>query len=197
MRALLLAAALVFSSSVTVQAAESEVQTAAKVSPQFCMIQSVRSDMGLLSAPIKSRQDLARHIRDGRENGSPLRALSRKGSQRFIASLKFNEEGVTSYRYDVLEKELSVTEAYLVLSLFGLEKELSVTEAYLVLSLFGAQDDIRMLTFARVDTQLDHDLLSVVEVAASCSGNGDYPNMQCARRATCAPMSSHICKASC
>lgn len=179
MRALLFAAALVFSSSVTVQAAEPEVQAAAKVSPQFCMIQSVRSDMGLLSAPIKSRGELARHIRDGRENGSPLRALSKKGSQRFIASLKFNEEGVTSYRYDVLEKELSVT------------------EAYLVLSLFGAQDDIRMLTFARVDTQLDHDLLSVVEVAASCSGNGDYPNMQCSRRATCAPMSSHICKASC
>lgn len=178
MRVFFLAAALVFVTSLNARAAEQEARPAAAVSPQFCMIQSVRSDMGLLSAPIRSRKDLSRHMRDARENGSPLRALGKDGTRKFIASLRFNENGLTSYRYDILEQELSVT------------------DAYLVLSLFGAQDDIRMLDKARVDSQLDNDLLAVGDVAAMCSG-GDYKDMQCSARATCAPMTRHVCKASC
>lgn len=167
-----------FATSLNTRAAEPEARPAASVSPQFCMIQSVRSDMGLLSAPIRSRKDLSRHMRDARETGSPLRALSKQGTRKFIASLRFNEYGLTSYRYDILEQELSVT------------------DAYLVLSLFGAQDDIRMLDKARVDSQLDNDLLMVRDLAAECSG-GDYKDMQCSARATCAPMTRHICKSNC
>lgn len=106
------------------------------------------------------------------------RALSKEGTRKFIASLRFNENGLTSYRYDILEEELSVT------------------DVYLVLSLFGAQDDIRMLDKARVESQLDHDLLAVGDVAAMCTG-GDYKDMHCTSRATCSPMSRHVCKASC
>lgn len=169
---------MIFTCGLNAHAAEKPMKPAASASPQFCMIQSVRSDMGLLSAPIRSRKDLSRHVRDGKENGSPLRALSKEGRREFIASLRFNENGLTSYRYDILEQELSVT------------------DAYLVLSLFGAQDDIRMLDKARVDSQLDHDLLAVGDVAAMCSG-GDYKDMQCSSRATCAPMSRHVCKSTC
>lgn len=178
MRGILLSLTLAITVGFNAHASERDLKPADTVSPEFCMIQSVRSDMSLLSAPIKSREDLARHVREGKVNGSPLRAFSKEGARDFIASLRFNELGLTSYRYDVLEHELSVT------------------EAYLVLSLFGAQDDIRMLNVVRVETQLDRDLLAVGDVAAMCNG-GDYPDMKCSARATCAPMSRHICKANC
>src|SRR3546814_7421578 len=69
-------------------------------------------------ADVKSRDDLAMHLRRaGRD--SPLNALSLAARERFLDSLAFNEKGLTGYRYDDLQRELTVTQASRILRLFG------------------------------------------------------------------------------
>lgn len=69
-------------------------------------------------ADIKSRAQLARHlVRAGKS--SPLAALSPGARERFIDSLAFNDNGLVQYRSDDLQRELSVTQAYRILRLFG------------------------------------------------------------------------------
>lgn len=69
-------------------------------------------------ADVKSRQDLAEHLRLA-GTASPLNALSPGARERFLDSLVFNENGLVEYRYDDLARELSVTQAYRILRLFG------------------------------------------------------------------------------
>lgn len=45
--------------------------------------------------------------------------------KRFVESLRFNEKGVTSFTYSDIEAELSASQAYRLLSLFGLESAIS------------------------------------------------------------------------
>lgn len=181
MRVQLLVAAVVFLSASTAIASDKPSDPGTPdVSPQSCIIQSLRSDMNLATAEVRSRRDLAAHQRKSAESGSPLDALSPRGKRDFLASLRFNENGLTSYRYDILDNELTVT------------------QAYMVLALFGAEEDIKFLHQARVESPLDGDLKKVGQVSAMCGdGGGDYKDMRCADRATCAPMTRHVCKASC
>jgi hypothetical protein len=72
-------------------------------------------------APIKSEMDLSEHLRTA-DKHSPLMALSPGARQRFIASLGFNENGLVSYRYDDLARELTASQAYRLLSLFGVQR---------------------------------------------------------------------------
>lgn len=69
-------------------------------------------------ADVKSRRDLAIHLQ--RAGGkSPLNALSPAARERFLDSLVFNERGLAEYRHDDLARELSVTQAFRILRLFG------------------------------------------------------------------------------
>ena len=72
-------------------------------------------------APIKTSGDLAAYLRSA-NRGSPLMALSPGGRQRFLDSLTFNENGLVSYRYEDLAQELTASQAYRVLSLFGAQR---------------------------------------------------------------------------
>lgn len=71
------------------------------------------------AAPIKSPSDLVFHLK-GHPGDSPLMVLSPLTRQLFLAGLRFNEKGVTTLRYDVLES-LTPSEAYQILSLFGMQ----------------------------------------------------------------------------
>ncbi|MDG6348954.1 hypothetical protein QAA18_09420 [Luteimonas sp. 8-5] len=69
-------------------------------------------------ADVKSRDDLAAHLRTAGA-ASPLNALSTGARERFLDSLVFNDKGLVEYRFDDLQSELSVAEAYRILGLFG------------------------------------------------------------------------------
>lgn len=135
--------------------------------------------MNLATAEIRSRRDLAAHERKAAESGSPLDMLSPRGKRDFLASLRFNKNGLTSFRYDILDQELTVT------------------QAYMILALFGAEDQIRYLQNARVESPLDSDLKKIGEVSAMCEGGSDYKEYKCVAPSTCETSLRHICMRSC
>lgn len=74
--------------------------------------------MELAAAPIKSPRDLELHLKS-HPGDSPLMVMAPLNRRLFLDSLRFNEKGVTTLRYDVLES-LTPTEVYQILSLFGI-----------------------------------------------------------------------------
>lgn len=76
------------------------------------------------NAPINSAVRLQEHLQSLSPD-SPLRSFSVPARQRFVASLRFNEAGVTTLRYQDIVEELSYSEAYRVLALFGVTRVLA------------------------------------------------------------------------
>lgn len=76
------------------------------------------------NAPVHSNALLAAHLMKAKDSGSPLNLLSPTARARFVDSLKFNEGGVTSFYYADIESELTSSQAYELLSLFGLQSML-------------------------------------------------------------------------
>lgn len=109
-------------------------------------------ELAQMTAPLKSRAALHDHLSQDLHE-SPLRYLSAAALRRFVGNITFNEKGVTGFSYE------------------DLERELTVTQAYQVLALFGQQQFVSYLKGARVETGLDAALL-----------RGDVPGVgiQCA-----------------
>lgn len=158
---------------------------------QSCIVLGVERDLQFLAAPIKSKHDLNQHVvlLKRKNLHSPLRYLSNSSLKRFVASISFNEKGITGYRYD------------------DLEKELTLSQAYEVLSLFGQQYNLGHLTNAKVSTELDSDIRKFIakkreqenSAAAKCSGSGskDRSGYWCSSRATCSNRVGSICLSAC
>lgn len=89
-------------------------------------------------APIKSRAELIAHLEKG---NSPIDALSDAGRQMFLDSLEFGDNGLASFRKVELEAELTPTQIYEILKLFGFQRAISGFSS------------------ARIETQADLDLL--------------------------------------
>lgn len=79
----------------------------------------------LALAPIKSESDLVNYMGNMPKN-SPLRMLSDAGRASFIQSLVFGNKGLGSFNYAVLQNELTPTQIYRVLSLFGMQRTTSL-----------------------------------------------------------------------
>lgn len=92
-------------------------------------------------AAIKSPEELTSYMLTTPLQKSPLYFLSKAGRQSFLDSLTFNSNGVTGFRFGPLEEELTPT------------------QIFQVLSLFGAQDMTRSFKRARVKTVTDQKLL--------------------------------------
>ena len=75
-------------------------------------------------ASVRSIADLHAYL--ARTPMGPLDNLSPWGRKAFLSSLKFNEQGLTQFDFTVVEEELSATEAYRLLSLFGLQRTTSL-----------------------------------------------------------------------
>jgi hypothetical protein len=71
-------------------------------------------------AAVKTPSQLASYLRRSGAN-TPLGALSSSARARFLESLRFNESGLAEYSYVDLQQELSASEAYGVLAIFGAE----------------------------------------------------------------------------
>lgn len=126
-----------------------------------------------LAAPIASEAGLLSYL-EAMSDESPLRALSEEALSSFIASLRFNEKGLTSF------------------STIELERELTVRQAHDVLSLLGAQSSIRRLPIPARDAQ-DSEILK--RMMPRCEES--HYSYQCVGTGTCKTSASSICTPRC
>lgn len=125
------------------------------------------------AAPIKHESDLVRYLEELPAQ-SPLRMLSEDALSSFIASLRFNEKGLTSLSTIELERELTLTQAHDVLGLFGMQR----AAAKLPIPAANSQEeDLRRRMQLRCDDHHD---------GYACAGPG-----------TCKTSSSAICTPRC
>ena len=74
-------------------------------------------------APIRTAEQLQAFLQQtGR---TPLDALSSESKKRFIASLRFSDKGLSTYRFDDIERELTRQEAYALTSLFDVQESVA------------------------------------------------------------------------
>jgi hypothetical protein len=77
------------------------------------------------SGPIHSKADLQRYLSTAGSD-SPLNRLSVTSRRAFLSSLRFNSAGITTFRYDGLQRELTASQAYRVLALFGFANDIAL-----------------------------------------------------------------------
>ena len=122
-------------------------------------------------APIKTAGHLQQYLARSLNRDSPLRFLSPGARQRFIQSLVFTDKGLASFDY----RDLRV--------------ELSATQAYQLLSLFGAQRSTRAIPGLQATTATD----ATIMWNGGDGVIGDYPDYWCESKATCRPSTGAIC----
>ncbi|MDM5177418.1 hypothetical protein PO883_09470 [Massilia sp. DJPM01] len=72
-------------------------------------------------APIKSQADLERYLKMVPPKSNALYLLSPAARERFLATVTFNEKGLTGFGFEDLQRELSQEQIAKVLALFGSE----------------------------------------------------------------------------
>ena len=142
-------------------------------------------------APIKTEVELQEELNNPL---SPLHLLSEYGKQQFIESIVFREDGLGG------------------MSMQDLEAELTPTQIYAILSLFGAQRIISKFDGARIESTADLMLLSPPKLFSTSSNKlwdgenardgrqetgPDHKDYACVSRATCAEQQGSICMSSC
>lgn len=143
-------------------------------------------ELAFLLAPIQTKEDLDRYVAELRQNPnarSPLNLLSPAARERFLNSLVFTEQGLGGYYFG------------------DLQAQLTVSQVYRLLSLFGAQHTTPLVRGARVESRADQ---LIIEQFAAPAGDyeyqlppADYENYECVSRATCGPRTAYICTSNC
>jgi hypothetical protein len=123
---------------------------------------------------IASSSQLNDYLRLSPRGATPFDALSPLARRRFLSSLTFNERGLTSFEYVDL-RELTASQAYSILKLFGLER------------------GTHLLSGVRISTRGDWMLMH-----PSSPLPADFLlDYHCAGRGTCARASGFACTSSC
>ena len=135
-------------------------------------------DLAAQLAEIKSSKEVARYLSKQGRQETPFSPLSAGARQRFIQSLRFSEKGLASYDYRDLRNELTATEIYRLLSLFGAEG-----------SVFAIPD---------MKAESATDELIIMQGKLDRSGEmmrapTDYEGYACISRASGAKAADHIC----
>jgi hypothetical protein len=129
-----------------------------------------------MMAKVNSASKLQEFV--GKTSGEPpLAYLSSEARKRFVSSLTFNENGLTGFRYD------------------DIEAELTFSEAYELLSVFGAQSRIFSMDLA-VSSEQDAKLLAVVSRSVFQTKE-DHVGYKCVDRFNCYQTMSYICMSGC
>lgn len=152
-------------------AAPSQIEVKARTESDFQIQQLLIAQR---HAPINSQVRLQEHIQNLSPD-SPLRVLSTPARQRFVASLRFNEAGITSLGYEDIVNELTYRDAHRLLSLLGAERTLEKLPQLRVETL----DDEKIRSLARPPMEDDH-------IGYACTG-----------RSTCSASSQQICMTGC
>jgi hypothetical protein len=161
------------------------------------------SAYALLVAPIKSKSVLDTHIVEAAD--SPLSKLSTSAQTEFSASIRFNEKGITGFRYDALAG-LTATDAHEILALFGAQRATrlidnlriaSDTDAAIMKGTFFVKG--KRFDPAARNTQLKFGQWfgQWYDADDFSQGGTDHKGYYCAQRATCLQASNAICMSSC
>lgn len=169
MKSILIALSMAIAMPTSMAASPSDVHAAE--------YRELRNRIAQRNAPINSQLLLQEHIQ-ALSPDSPLQSLSNAARDRFVSSLRFNEAGVTSFSYRDIVNELTYTEAYRLLSLFGAERTLG---------------KIPTLRSAQPEDGLIRDLSRQY----NGGGEDDHPGYFCSSRATCSRSSQEICMTGC
>lgn len=129
----------------------------------------------LMLAPVNSLGQLDLHLIELSPE-SPLTLLSPPARKQFVDSLVFGDRGLASFNYDPIVSELSAS------------------EAYRLLALFGAQRTIAYIPGLRRASSADEVVMQSVNPNPVVE---DYPGYACSGRATCSSSMSSICMSSC
>ncbi|HEX6096537.1 MAG TPA: hypothetical protein VF432_09455 [Thermoanaerobaculia bacterium] len=177
---LVLAVMIAFAPAITVQAGDiSKGDRVIRGREQDVALERGR-ELAFLLAPIQTAEDLDRYLAELQQNPearSPLNLLSPAARERFLNSLVFTDRGLGGYHYG------------------DLQAQLTASQIYRLLSLFGAQHTTPLLKGARIESRADQ-LIMEHEVAPD-NAPADYKDMECVSRATCGPHLTYICMSSC
>jgi hypothetical protein len=151
---------------------------AATVDPADALARRSRANetVETLMADINSAEKLDAYVAHAFHE-KPLAYLSEPARRRFLASLTFNHTGLTGFRYD------------------DLESELTFTQAYELLRLVGAQDKARVLDLAVASTK-DAQLFNVV-YKSGYQLQEDHKGYRCIGQYTCLDAMYYICMSGC
>jgi len=132
-------------------------------------------------APVKSLQDFYRQQAHQSRGIDAFGKLTPKSRAEFIAGLVFGERGLASFNFKVIEDELSFSEAYDLLGLFGVQ--------YTIKHMKGLK------------VRSNADLLvkeGTIRPMACCDENeSGEKGYRCESRGTCALSQTHICTDNC
>lgn len=142
----------------------------------------LRRDMDFALAPIKNRSDLVWYVNHMPAN-SPLKLLPDHALRRFLASLEFNETGVTTFEYDDLRGNLRAADIYRVLNLFGVQRV------------------VPLMKGVRVETAEDRAVMKATPNFAAPVNSlrmiDDHEGYRCEGAHTCTEWSGRICMSGC
>lgn len=131
-------------------------------------------DIDARFARIKSWEELQSHMQASDDASDALAKLSPQAEREFLDSLVFTELGLASFNGRVLARELSASQIYELLGLFGLQRMAPLVAAD-----------------ARIDSELDKSILELAGVDSRNGNSGsaqDCPlleNYECTPPATC------------
>lgn len=135
-------------------------------------------DVALALAEITSSASLQSYLRTTPLKSSPLGSLSDSARKRFVESITFNEKGITGFNYA------------------DLQAELTPSQTYKVLSLFGAQHTTSMIPTGRIASPLDATIME--SSGPSCPSQPcDYEDYECSDPHTCVTALTSICMRNC
>lgn len=140
---------------------------------EYVRDEAARRELSYVLAPVKSAADLAAYVATTPKNVSPLERLSPAAKNRFLKGLVFNERGLAGFDYS------------------DLQAELSATEIYQVLRLFGAEHTASLIRDARTESHSDRIITRMMLPPE------DHEGYKCSSRATCSSWPSSICMSSC
>lgn len=97
--------------------------------PQDMAIDAPGVEVDTKFAFIKSWIDLDNYLNGNHNKSSPLFALSSDGLNEFLDSLVFTELGLASFNAKPLARELTVSQIYELMGLFGLQRTVAALAA--------------------------------------------------------------------
>lgn len=174
----------IFSFTVAAQSNSVEDKQFERLQEQYKSQFELQRRINFELAEIKTKEALI----EKSKNNPTLNQLSQSALDRFVESSKFNKSGLVSFNY------------------LTLESELTPTQIYKLLSLFGKQHVTYLMSNARVESAVDALILNSApyDIVKSISDPGvapdipnDYKDYRCVSRATCEYSLRHICMSGC
>lgn len=177
-----------------VQATSHDGVTYEEVAALLAQDASMRNNIDNATATIRSEADLKNYLQATPIARTPLGKLSPSAQRQFLASLTFNEKGLTGFNYRALSDELSASEIYQVLGLFGMQRTTA------------------LIPDVRIETPMDEAIIRRVSPQV-CPPRGpkvrrtgvtpqglcasDHENYKCESTGSCKYYNSYICTSNC